>query len=74
MVNSQALLLISLILINFVGVVLAHKEGIKKHDVLSWEAPLSVTDFDNWKLAESSIALMDKVVLSPTGRDQYGFM
>lgn len=71
---TKEALLLSIILINCIGGALAHKEGIKKHDVLSWQPPLSTDDFENWKLAESSIALQDRIVLSPTGRDQYGFL
>ena len=70
--NARNLLVLLLIcLVNVTG---AEKQGIKKHEVLSWEAPLSNDDFNNWKLAESSIALKDKIVLSPTGKDQFGFM
>ena len=44
------------------------------HPVLSWVPPLSNNQFDNWKLASSSVALKDKIILSPTGRDLYGFV
>lgn len=44
------------------------------HPVLSWVPPLSNNQFDNWKLASSSVALRDKIILSPTGRDLYGFV
>ena len=65
---------LTLLFINSIGVALAQKEGKKKHEVLSWEAPLTNNDFENWKFTESSIALKDRVVLAPTAKDQYGFM
>jgi len=36
--------------------------------------PLNDESFSNWKFAMSSVALENKIILSPTGKDQYGFM
>ena len=46
----------------------------KAHPVLSWIPPLNNNQFDNWKFAASSVALNNKIILNPTGRDLYGFI
>ena len=56
------------------SVSLAEKEGITFHKPISWTGPLDTADFENWDLQESSVVLQDKIILTPTGRDHYGFM
>ena len=45
----------------------AEKEGNTFHPVLSFTPPLDDQDFNNWNLHESSIMLMNKIVVAPNG-------
>ena len=53
---------------------MAEKEGIQYHPVLSWTAPVEEQDFSNFTFMQSSIALQNKLVLIPNGRENYGLI
>ena len=50
------------------------KEGINYHKPISWQAPSTALDFDNWEFYESSVMYTNKILLAPTGENQYGFI
>ena len=58
----------------FFSLCLAEKEGNRYHQVISWEPPLDSNDFRNWRFHESSVPLQNKIILTPNGKDQLGFI
>ena len=65
--------LMASMVISMAGVV-AEKEGNRYHPVISWTAPLDTDDFKNWTYQASTVALNNKIVLNPTGNDNFGYM
>ena len=41
---------------------------------MSWQSPLTVDDFHNWRFEEASVPLANKIVLAPNGAEPYGFV